>query len=146
MPVAGGRSTIAYIPIMNPATPRFQKAHLYTFLGLTAAFSALTLWIVLHQSPGDWNDWRGPHPYRAVIFTVTGPFTIAILRPFEPESWQLAWGLFPYCAALLLAGGALQVLPLPFQRGARVLRLTGWILGWLAWFAGGFLALLRAMD
>ena len=124
----------------------FRKIHCYILCGLGVPFSLLTLWVVLHMSPGDWNDWRGPHPYRATLLTITGPFTGAILRPFEPYSWKIAWGCFPFCAAPLLIGGLFQIIPLPFRRGAQGLRLTMWVLGLLGWFVGGFLSLICSLE
>ena len=125
---------------------QFQRVHLHILCGFVVAFSGLTLWAVWHLPPGDWNDWRGTHPYRATLLAILGPFTGVILRPFEPYCWQVAWWFFPYCAVFLMAGGLFQFVPLPFQRGAQVLRLAIWVLGLLGWFVGGFLSLLCSME
>jgi hypothetical protein len=123
------------------------KVHLRIFGGFALAFSALTFWVVLNMPPGDWNDWRGTHPYLATLLTFCGPFTAAILRPYAPDSWEAARRLFPCCAAFLLCGAFCQFVPLPFQRGARGLRVAMWVLGLLGWFAGGVLSLvLTIMD
>ena len=131
---------------MHILTQRFPRVHFYMLGGFTVAFSLLTLWAVSHMPPGDWNDWRGTHPYRATLLTISGPFTGAYLRPFEPYCWKIAWGFLPYCAAFLLAGGLLQIVPLPIRRGAHGLRVAMWGLGLLGWFVGGFLALMCSMQ
>jgi len=131
---------------MSIFTSQFRRVHLYIFLGFAFAFSALTFWAVMHMSPGDWNDWRGTHPYRATLLTFCGPFTGAILRPFEPDCWRAARGLLLYCAPFLFVGVFSQLVRLPFQRGAHGLRIAVWVFGLLVWFAGAFLSLILAME
>jgi hypothetical protein len=101
---------------------------------------------MMHMSPGDWNDLRGTHPYRATLLTFCGPFTGAILRPFEPDTWKAAYGLLLFCAPALGLGIIGQLVPLPFRRGARGLRIGAWVLGLLVWFGGSFLSLMMAME
>jgi hypothetical protein len=131
---------------MSIMTAHFQKLHLYVLAGFVVTFTALTFWAVLHMPPGDWNDWRGTHPYRTTFLAFSGPFSGAILRPFEPYCWKIAWGFFPYCAGFLVAGTLLQFFGVPFHRGAQALRITAWVLGLSVWFVGGFLCLLCSMQ
>jgi hypothetical protein len=124
---------------------RFRQVHLFIFGGFAVAFSALTFWAVIHMSPGDWKDSRN-HPYAATLLTICGPFTGAILRPYDPYSWEVARRLCPYCAAFILGGAFFQFVPLPFQRYEQGLRISIWVLGLLAWFGGGVVSLICAMG
>jgi hypothetical protein len=142
----GALRGIARTEFMNIIAHRFRRMHFDIFLGFALVFSTLTFWAVMHMPPGDWNDWRGTHPYRAALLTICGPFTPVILRPFAPYCWEVAWWFFPYCAVFLFAGGLLQLVPFPFQRGARSLRISGWVLGLLGWFVGGFVSLMCSME
>jgi hypothetical protein len=131
---------------MNIFINHFRRVHLYIFLGFALAFSIFTYYAVIHMSPGDWNDWRGTHPYRATLLTIFGPFTGAILRPFDQDCWQTSRGLLLFCAPLLVFGLLCQLVRLPFRRGAQALRIAMWVIGLLSWFAGSVLSLLVTMD
>ena len=131
---------------MDIIANHFRKVHIYIFLGFAIAFSALTFWAVMHMSPGDWNDLRGTHPYRATLLTFCGPFTGAILRPFQSDCWWFAGKLLLYCAPVLIFGVIFQLVWLPFRRGALVLRIAAWVLGLLGWFAGAACSLMYAME
>lgn len=125
---------------------RFHKIHLFLFLGFALAFSSLTFYAVMHMSPGDWNDWRGNHPYVATLLTITGPFTAVVLKPYDPYCWHSAWMMLPFCGSFLLFAAVGQLIALPFQRGARFLRLTLWAFALFIWFAGGAVNLLNTLE
>jgi hypothetical protein len=131
---------------MDIITNNFRRAHLYAFFAVAAVGTALTFWAVMQMSPGDWNDSRGPHPYRATLLAVCGPFAGAILRPFEPYSLTIAFWLLPYCAACLIWGVFFQLVWLPFRRGAQGLRMVMGVGGLVGWFAGSVLSIIYQMD
>ena len=122
---------------------RLSRAHGLLFLGLLISFSLLTYFIVGSGSPSELRE----RPVElAVLGTITGPFVGAIARNGQScclnASIELAWYSGPFLAACLFA----QVIPLPFHRGQRIVRLTLWTLGWLAWFLSGIVSYGHALS
>jgi len=130
-------------PGMSIFASQFRKVHFYILLAFAAAFSALTFWALIHQSPSDWRD---HHNFAATLLTVFGPFTGAIARPSETSCLRFAWGLFPYCAGILSLAVIFQFIRLPLKRGAKAMQIVLWVLGLLGWFGGGVLSLMFALS
>lgn len=128
---------------MKLFTGRFRRVHAYIAVGYTVAFSALILWVMSRQSPGDWEHNRN---FTVTLLSFTGPFTGAIARPTEASCLRFAFQLLPVCAAFLLGGALLQVIALPFQRGEKGFRLTAWVVGLFGWFGGAVPAMLFALS
>lgn len=128
---------------MNLFANQIRKVHFYLLLAFVAAFSALTFWALLLQSPSDWRD---NHNLAATSLTVLGPFTGAIARPSQASCWRFAWGLFPYCAGILSLAVIFQFIRLPLRRGAKATQIVMWVLGLLGWFGGGVISLLFALS
>ena len=119
----------------------FQLVHFYIFVGFVVTFTGLTFWGTIHQSPSD----RRENNYMvATLLTFSGPFTGAIARPSQHTCLKNSLMLFRYCAAFLATGTLLQVVVFPLRRSADCLRITGWVIGLLGWFAGAVLSLLYA--
>src|SRR5579863_10462202 len=71
----------------------FRKVHLCIFGVFVLVYSLLAV-----------VTWGGYyHTFTAILMTICGPFTTAILDP-TPEHWKTAWSLFPICAAFLVWG------------------------------------------
>ena len=121
----------------------FTRLHGFIAGGLLVSFMALTLLFCL-------KGWI-PNPGAgriavATAATVTGPFTGPIAR-YDVQIIQ--GSLFKPCAisaTYLLILFLCQVLPLPFQRGARSVRIAAWAIGLFVWFGAGIISLLIAID
>ena len=122
---------------------RFSRVHLYVFLGFYLVFAGVTLWML---NEGSDSDRQGRWTAAATAGAVAGPFVGAIARQFQSCCWNASLGLFPYCAAVLGIGVLGQVVPFPFARFERAVRLTLWCLGLLGWFGGGFVSFLHALS
>lgn len=132
----------------NGATPRrlfqrFELVHLYVFLGFYLTFAALTYFAL---NSGSESDRRQNAIVTATVGAVSGPFTGAIARNFQPCCLQSSLAIFPYCAFLLGLGVLCQIVPLPFQRFAGATRLTLWCIGLLGWFGGVLVSFLHALS
>jgi hypothetical protein len=132
-------------PAGKTCAPGLRRVHLLLLLAFALVFSAFTLFVVRHMTPGDWNDPRN-HPFLGVWLTISGPFIGPIIRPYDPYSVQMAWKIFPVCAAILGLGTIVQWVPLPFKRGAQGLRLGLWAISLFCWFAGGVFSILCALG
>jgi hypothetical protein len=120
----------------------FGRAHLGIFLGFYLAFAGFTAFVLSQQSVSDRRENRN---VAAVVGSVSGPFTGAIARNLQSCCWRFSLQLFPWCAALLAVGTVLQVVPLPFVRGERLVRLGAWCVGCLGWFGGGVVSFGHAL-
>lgn len=121
----------------------FGRIHLHIFLGFYVAFAALTFFALHAGSESD----RREHQITAATFgAVTGPFTGAIARQCQSCCWKFSLAIFPYCALFLGAGFLSQIIPLPFRRFDRTIRLTIWCIGLLGWFGGGVVSFAHALS
>lgn len=121
----------------------FSRVHGYIFLGFYGGFAALTFLIL---NAGSEADRRGNQIVWATLGTVSGPFTGAIARHFQSCCWQFSAMLFPYCGFLLGAGLLAQMIPFPFQRFERGVRIAMWCLGLLGWFGGALVSFGHALS
>lgn len=112
-------------------------------MGFYVVFATLTF---LALMAGSESDRRENLIVAATVGAVTGPFTGAIARHFQSCCWQFSLSLFPYCALLLGGGVVCQVIPLPFRRGERIVRLALWCLGLLGWFGGVLISFGHALS
>jgi len=106
-------------------------------------FTALTYLAVNSGSMGDVSD----RPVAlTTLATITGPFIGAIAR--DGQSCCLAFSLWlaAVTGPVLAVGLIAQVVPLPFRRGQRAVRLVLWTLGWLAWLLSGPISFLHAFS
>ncbi len=123
--------------------PRASLARWYILLGLLLPFTALTYLAVRSGSPGDVRD-------RPVVLTtlatITGPFVGAIARNGQSCCLRSSLTLAAVCGPVLGLGLIAQVLPLPFRRGQRTMRIGLWTLGWLVWLMSGPVSFLHAFS
>lgn len=122
---------------------RFGRVHLYLFLGFYLTFAGLTFLIL---NSGSESDRRERAILTATVGAVSGPFTGAIARNFQPCCLKFSIAIVPYCALLLGVGIVFQIVPLPFQRLAGATRLTLWCIGLLGWFGGVLVSFLHALS
>jgi hypothetical protein len=121
----------------------FSRAHLWIFLVLYCLFAAFTGYILSRQSQSDRRDnWNAA----ATLGAVAGPLTGAVARNLQSCCLKFSLALLPYCGGIVIGGLAFQLVPLPFQRAARSVRLTIWTLALLGWFGGGVLSLGHALS
>ncbi len=122
------------VPIaMNAKRAVFGRAHLVSFLTLYAVFAVLTF---LALRLPEKNKATMPKALLVSVGAISGPFTGAMARDFQSCCWSNSLQLAPYCGGILGLSAMMQVVPLPFQTGQRVVRLALWVLGWLGWFGG----------
>lgn len=126
------------------AAGRFFRWHLWTALALWLASSAWTLAILMHAL-----DDAADRPLlvaAATLGSILGPMTGAISREFQSCCLACSLGLLPWCGGALAIGAAIQMAVPPRGRWLGLLRIAGWLGGWLAWFAGGLLSLGHAVS
>jgi len=121
----------------------FGKVHLYIFLGFYVSFAALTFFVL---NAGSESDRRENQIVAATVGTVSGPFAGAIARHLQSCCWRFSLAVFPYCALFLGASLLSQIVPLPFQRFERTVRLTMWCIGLLGWFGGALVSFAHALS
>jgi hypothetical protein len=123
--------------------PRASQARWYILLGLLLPFTALTYLAVRSGSPGDVRD----RPMAlTTLATITGPFVGAIARNGRSCCLRSSLTLAAVCGPVLALGLIAQVVPLPFGRGERTMRIGLWTLGWLAWLMSGQVSFLHAFS
>ena len=123
--------------------PCASRARWYILLGLLLPFTALTYLAVSSGSPSDVRD-------RPVVLTtlatITGPFVGAIARNGQSCCLEFSLTLAAVCGPVLALGLIAQVVPLPFGRGQRTMRIGLWTLGWLVWLMSGPVSFLHAFS
>lgn len=128
---------------MRHLCSHFSRFHLYSFVAIYLVFAGLTFF-ALHA--GSDADRRENWVAAATMGAVSGPFTGAIARHFQPCCLQFSFSILPYSAVFLGAGSFFQIVPLPFRRFAQPLRWTLWCLGLLGWFGGGWISFFHALS
>ena len=121
----------------------FTKAHLFVFLGVWLAFTVLTFWIA--DQGIDRYD-HGRLVFVTTCGTIFGPMTGVIRRDCQSCCLKFSLSLVPYCGALLAFGTLPLFVRLPLRRGASVLRMAMWIVGFLGWFLGGIVSFGHALS
>ncbi|MGE3821960.1 MAG: hypothetical protein AB7I30_21310 [Isosphaeraceae bacterium] len=123
--------------------PRGSWARAYVLLGLLAPFTALTFLAVRSGSPSDVSQ----RPVAlTTLATITGPFVGAIARDGQSCCGQFSLTLTGVFGPVLALGLIAQVVPLPFRRGERTVRIGLWTLGWLVWFLSGQVSFMHAFS
>ncbi len=121
-----------------------NKSKGLVFAGLLAVFTLATFLIT--NSGVDDGPEHGARVFQITLGTITGPLTGAISRGFQDCCLSFSLSVMMYCGPVLALGFAAQILRLPDQRWARVLKMTLWTIGWLAWFGGGILSFGHALS
>ncbi len=120
----------------------FGRAHGYIALGFLLVFGGFTLFLVCQPKN---NEGLG-NIVMTTIATVAGPMVGAVARDFQSCCLECSLTLLPWSGAILTVGILFQIVPLPFQRFARAVRLTIWCLGLLGWFGGGVISFGHAFS
>ena len=115
----------------------------YIFLGLLLPFTALTYLAVSSGSP---SDVRQRPAALTTLATITGPFVGAIARDGQSCCLDFSLWLAAVTGPVLAVGLVAQVVPLPFRRGQRAVRLVLWTLGWFVWLFSGQVSFLHAFS
>ncbi|HEX8200519.1 MAG TPA: hypothetical protein VF590_08525 [Isosphaeraceae bacterium] len=124
-------------------TKRPSRARWYVLLGLLLPFTALSY---LAVSSGSHSDVRDRPVALTTLATITGPFVGAIARNGQTCCLGFSLRLAVACGPVLALGLISQLVPLPFRRGQRAVRLGLWTLGWLVWLSGGPVSFLHAFG
>lgn len=127
---------------VGPPKTRPSRARRYILLGLLAPFMALTYFAVSSGSPG---DVRQRPVVLTTLATITGPFVGPIARNGQSCCVEFSLWLAAACGPVLALGLIAQVVPLPFMRGQRAVRLSLWTIGWLVWLASGHVSFSHAL-
>jgi hypothetical protein len=80
----------------------------------------------------------------STLATITGPFIGAIARNGQTCGLQCSLWLAVVTGPVLALGLIAQVVPMPFRRGQREVRLVLRTLGWLVWLFSGQVSFLHA--
>ena len=83
---------------------------------------------------------------QTTLGTITGPLTGAISRGFQRCCLEFSLKVMLYCAPFLLIGVLVQFIGLPHNAWLNALRMSLWIIGWLAWFLGGIVSFGHALT
>jgi hypothetical protein len=127
---------------VGPPKTRPSRARWYIVLGLLAPFTLLTYLAVSSGSP---SDVRQRPVALTTLATITGPFVGPIARVGQSCCLQFALVLAAIFGPVLALGLIAQVVPLPFRRGQKAVRLTLWTLGWFVWLASGQVSFMHAL-
>ena len=113
------------------------------FLSLWAVFTLLTF-LITHGGldEGPEHDLR---VLQTTLGTLTGPLTGAIARGFQRCCLKFSLSLMVFCAPILSAGILAQFMGPLGGKKTRIVRMSLWILGWLAWFLGGIVSFGHAL-
>jgi hypothetical protein len=114
-------------------------------LGFYLVFAGLTLLALLPGNLSGHGD-SLDRTVAAAIGAFSGPFTGAIARGFQSCCWRFALSLFPVCGAILGGGLLFQLVPIPFRRIERPIRISTWCVGLFGWFAGVPVSFLHALS
>lgn len=120
----------------------FTRTHGYIALGFWLVFSGLTLFLVCQPK----NNEGLVNIVVTTLATVSGPMVGAVARNCQSCCLKFSLSLLPWSGAFLATGILFQFVPLPFQRFAKALRLTMWVLGLLGWFGGGVVSFAHAFS
>lgn len=120
------------------------RSRLVVFTCLLAVFT-LSTFLITHSGVDD-GPGHGAFVIQTTLGTITGPLTGAISRGFQGCCLSASLSIMMYCAPILAGGIAAQYCPLPERTWARVLKMTLWTAGWLAWFGGGILSFGHALS
>lgn len=120
------------------------RRHLWIWLALLAFFTLCVGWwagsnLARHGKSAAWIA-------LTTLSTLAGPMTGAVAREGQRCCVAFSLSLVPWLGSALVLGIAFQWLPLPDQRWARALRLGVWSLAWTAWFGGGIVSFLHALE
>ena len=127
---------------MNILEKHFTRTHGYIALGFLLVFSGFTLFLVCHPK----NNEGLTNIVVTTLATASGPMVGAVARGCQRCCLKFSLSLLPWSGAFLAVGALFQIVPLPFRRFARVMRLTMWCLGLLGWFGGGVVSFLHAFS
>lgn len=120
----------------------FGRTQGYMALGLLVLFSGFTLFLVCQPK----NKEGVAIIVGTTLATATGPMVGAVARNCQSCCLKFSLSLLPWSGAFLATGILFQFVPLPFQRFAKALRLTMWVLGLLGWFGGGVVSFAHAFS
>ena len=120
----------------------FTRTHVYIAGGFLLVFSSFTLFLVCHPK----NNEGLLNIVVTTLATVTGPMVGAVARGCQSCCLKFSLSLLPWSGAVLAAGILFQIVPLPFQRLAKTLRLMVWCVGLLGWFGGGVISFAHAFS
>lgn len=121
---------------------RIGRTHWYIALGLLVLFSGFTLLLVCQPKNHEgWGD-----IVLTTLATATGPMVGAVARHGQSCCLRFSLTLLPWSGGFLAVGVLFQIIPLPFQRFAREVRLTMWCLGLLGWFGTGVISFGHAFS
>lgn len=124
----------------------FARRHLRSALIVLAVFVLLNALIA-------WSVREAYGPRQNLIWMVLavplGPLTGAVVRGWplddtDSDCIANAFSILPWTAALLGLAAALQWVG--STRPPGWIRITIWVLGWVAWYAGGILALGHSLE
>jgi hypothetical protein len=109
------------------------SGHVRIFVVLYVVFALYAYTATIAGSPGDVRD----RPVALVTMgAILGPLTGALARHWQGCCLGFSLAILPYCGAALALGVVFQVIPLPFPRFRRGVRLAAWTCGWVVWFLG----------
>ncbi len=130
-----------FTDVGEPKT-RPSRARWYVLRVLLVPFSALTH-LAVASAPGVSRD---PPAILATLATVTGPFVGTIARDGQSCCLSFSLPVAAACGPVLALGLVAQVIPSPFGRGRKAVRLVLWTPGWSAWLAGGPVSFLHSLS
>lgn len=123
---------------------RLTKTHASIFAVMLVIFTILTFLIT--NEGVDHDSEHNTRVFFTTLGTITGPLTGAISRGFQSCCLRFSLTVMAYCALPLLLGVGLQFLHPGERKWLRVVRMSAWIVGWLAWFLGGIFSFLHALS
>ena len=121
-----------------------SRPRIITIVMIWGMFFTLTFLIVMNM--GGIGNGRLAKAFFASLLTITGPMAGGIMRGFQSCCVLFGLKILPFSSGILGLGIIVQFIPLPFQRYSRALRMTFWIIGWIAWFLGALISYGHALS
>ena len=113
------------------------------WVSLGVLFLVFTVIAVLAVTDGATRG--GVNAVAGVSAVITGPFVGAVARGFQSCCLEFSLRIAWYCVPALLLGILLQWMPSRHGKWM-FLKLSAWVIGWIAWFGGGVLSYLHAFN
>jgi len=123
----------------------FSKKHAVVFLYMLVIFTVFNFFLAHAGIDDNQRHWR-----RVILTTLAtgfGPMTGGVARNFQGCCMHFSFLVLLYISGpAILIATLMQIIKLPFKKGAGFIRMFFWVTGLLLWFLGGFASYGHALN